>query len=1543
MRAIRVEIDALPSVCEWRVNRLLACVGGSSIFWVQENRVYKRGQFPRCTGCRRMNKRRFRIAFSYSSFRKTFVESVVSILTAEHPIKTLMQDCLHEAEITGADSDLRLQQIYKQDSEVVVVCLCKSWLASQWCTKEWRAIRGLLGTKDSFRLLFLEFERVTVPGLDFASTDTAVEIGNKKPEEIAALISNRLKLVRAKRDDETLVQLEEVVANNIQFGNTQTETDSWHQRSSNALANWPKTLPDGRRIERPELAKIFEKVAGSRRSTHVLLGPPGSGKSALLSELYTKCIDRSWSVLGIKCDALPSAIATRSQLSEIMCKGLEIEQEIRRDAMCRKTVIIFDQLDALGDLVDMRGERLSVLLNLVNDLEQIDNVHLVMSSRIQELYHDFRLSALLKKQNPKIDVWTLSELSDEDVQSAIGRIAWSPSDKWMEWLKLPYNLCQLLSHPVLGEKLSEIDAIPSIHDFHDERWKRLLSKPNSLEKGETLNRLAGQIESTEEFWQSIEMLGCSEETVSQLVADDWLKTAKSEVGVQSVTFRHQLQYEYFLVKRFMDAPNDFLQEVLEKQETLFCRPMIWQVLVSMRARNRSAYRLVLEQLVKHASNGTLRRHVVHLLQDFVAELIEPDSIETQWTSQCLLDAKLATRMAGVVVKAFSRTKIPDLIRSVIASALPQMIAKTPGECWPAVVILRTAIHIDEPKCKDLLRKHWAFNSAYTDLLRRVLEEYPCLDQEVTNWISYSIGSTDRDVEHLILSAFTKPRNGFFASQIVAAELRHRLSTAQNEYVRNCPKRATFGETEGFVEAMGRFDRRHRKNVELGRGFSFAREVAEEHPEDFLKTVFPLLIQTMEFCGYRRQSTLCQYRECLGYGLLPNKFENSDALPSAIVKAIGSVAKQDSLEFIRFVQEYAYLDSLPVHVWLQNGLRSIVADEPEFVLSYLIEDPRRLAVDQTEHSHSHFLSIGILKDVAKVIDVNGLNRLQSCLHSWNYYWSEVDRKEVYGELESNARSLLLRIIPEEHRSQQTIDQLKQNQFWLIKHDEELKATLTRRGIKTEMFGPRVLPTDLYSMSDEALRARLSQEQTTIIPTEGSQEYRETKTAGGLLMLGQSNIAEGIRRLAVLKLPDHEDGIKCLLQGLVSTKDADAVTACTKYLTDSGMSFSRRNQNDVGSVISELISLGARFTDKTIETIESWCFMWHDVTVDSKATTEPRSTWETRDQKENRVKSILSMDERIGHGLEHPTWLLEAVRRYCWAQEKPEKSRWRSFLRRLDTERFSDDFWIGVFWIWRHSLNDKATAKCVWSIVSRRLGILCSDDGALMAIVFGHLWTSKMRRTVLMTIRRVKDKRARRVYGELVLLFALREKDEYASKMLARLVSKTTPKSEVHRGLISAAAHVWYYLPWRLDCTRVLSAILDREESDLTAIMLDNLDFYQDCFRMDEHTVEILDFLSKQIWRSQSPLSTELVESLSKFAEQYPDLVFRILSRIIEAFPRDGNIFEFMHLPAQEELCKLMLTMQRLVTRDRRKELLTLIEDAQEIGLYGAILEIERVTR
>ena len=57
-------------------------------------------------------------------------------------------------------------------------------------------------------------------------------------------------------------------------------------------------------------------------------------------------------------------------------------------------VLIVDQLDALADMVDLRSQRLNVLLDLIHDLAGLPNVHVVASCRDFEHQHDPRLRNL---------------------------------------------------------------------------------------------------------------------------------------------------------------------------------------------------------------------------------------------------------------------------------------------------------------------------------------------------------------------------------------------------------------------------------------------------------------------------------------------------------------------------------------------------------------------------------------------------------------------------------------------------------------------------------------------------------------------------------------------------------------------------------------------------------------------------------------------------------------------------------------------------------------------------------------------------------------------------------------------------------------------------------------------------------------------------------------------------------------------------------------------------------------------------------------------
>ncbi len=55
--------------------------------------------------------------------------------------------------------------------------------------------------------------------------------------------------------------------------------------ASTGLLTWPMTVAGDQWLDRPELAQLLGRVTAESHSVSVVLGPPGSGKSALLARL----------------------------------------------------------------------------------------------------------------------------------------------------------------------------------------------------------------------------------------------------------------------------------------------------------------------------------------------------------------------------------------------------------------------------------------------------------------------------------------------------------------------------------------------------------------------------------------------------------------------------------------------------------------------------------------------------------------------------------------------------------------------------------------------------------------------------------------------------------------------------------------------------------------------------------------------------------------------------------------------------------------------------------------------------------------------------------------------------------------------------------------------------------------------------------------------------------------------------------------------------------------------------------------------------------
>jgi hypothetical protein len=134
--------------------------------------------------------KRFRVALSFPGEHRKFVEAVATSLTDYIHKDRIFYDKYYEAELARLNLDTYLQQIYHDDSELIVVFLCAEYESKDWCGLEWRAIRDLLKQKQTSQIMPFRFDNISIPGV--FSIDGYVEVGNRSASEIASLILKRL-------------------------------------------------------------------------------------------------------------------------------------------------------------------------------------------------------------------------------------------------------------------------------------------------------------------------------------------------------------------------------------------------------------------------------------------------------------------------------------------------------------------------------------------------------------------------------------------------------------------------------------------------------------------------------------------------------------------------------------------------------------------------------------------------------------------------------------------------------------------------------------------------------------------------------------------------------------------------------------------------------------------------------------------------------------------------------------------------------------------------------------------------------------------------------------------------------------------------------------------------------------------------------------------------------------------------------------------------------------------------------------------------------
>lgn len=134
----------------------------------------------------------FKVALSFPGEHRTYVSKVTDILRASLGKDQVFYDYDYQSQLAIPNLDTMLQNIYRNNSDLVVVFLCKKYAEKEWCGLEWRAVRDIIKSKDNDKIMFIRFDNEEIDGV--FSIDGYID-ANKFPEEkVAQFILERVQL-----------------------------------------------------------------------------------------------------------------------------------------------------------------------------------------------------------------------------------------------------------------------------------------------------------------------------------------------------------------------------------------------------------------------------------------------------------------------------------------------------------------------------------------------------------------------------------------------------------------------------------------------------------------------------------------------------------------------------------------------------------------------------------------------------------------------------------------------------------------------------------------------------------------------------------------------------------------------------------------------------------------------------------------------------------------------------------------------------------------------------------------------------------------------------------------------------------------------------------------------------------------------------------------------------------------------------------------------------------------------------------------------------
>lgn len=1295
------------------------------------------------------------------------------------------------------------------------------------------------------------------------------------------------------------------------------------QQASRPLLRWPITLADGRWINREEFKRIKEKIEASSTSTTLLLGSPGSGKSALLARLAQDLLNAGIAVLAIKADRIPSDVKTIEQMTTHL--GLPCEPAFCVEVLAKleRVVLIIDQLDALADMVDLHSHRLGLLLNLIRNVSTLPNVHIIASCRTFEHMHDPRLRNL-DAESINMELPSKEDVKVVLLEKGIQTTGW-PID-FIEILQTPQYLKIFLEH---SRGTTEPEIFQSSHAMLNKLWQEHIESAGN-DCIELVDTIATIMAEREELWLPMVKFQDRMTILQRLEAADILTF--DEIG-HRVGFSHQTLFEYARARAFVRMEGSLSDYVHQRQNGMFVRPQLWNALNYLRSADQVSYKREVSALLRY---DELRLHIRILIIEFLSQLNSPQEFEANWLLPYLEQPEFKYR----ILSCMSGSKgWFDIIADTL---LPAYMTLPSDQAISVAALLQNALSFAKDKALNLIEKFWLQTPDKDNLTLLVLDYLKTWDEKAMN-IACIIFSRLDTPNHWIQPIVTlvSEHAPQLAPRLLKVYLDRLLDKARLEATKKLPPMpANASEEEQMLYTLTyEKNKAYKQLLEANRDFYELSSVAEAAPSEFLHSIWSWFIDVLTLIVNEPHHILIGYRD--DHCLATNLDGDVDCIREyplifSIETAVKSLASQDSKAFMEFYEKWKNADFLVIQRLLARSLARLSESHPYKILEFLLEDKRRLILGGYQDKHSDTKALIML--LVPKLDRESLIKLETALCDFNMYkesWREDEPNIKLNHLKYNRqhRLRLLRAFPLEYMSEKTRRLLAEEERAFPKMDDK-----DVRFSGVHCIGSPMSVDQMTKANDEEIIGLFN------LLGNVSDHHPKDLLKGGTFQASQAykefakeHPDKAISIIFKMNPKDHNMPVSYAVEGLGNSNLSAAelfnvISNLVKVGFDSD-DFHFHAASAIGSRINSNTPLPENF----FEILRGWLISW----------SPPVQTSTTEEQADG--ESVIWQSHRIIM-LPHDNYpILETLSRACLLPQPPLTDRWLSILEEHLLRDEDPDVWkvLSIYWLPNLAFaNKNRSERFLDAFFSKYPQVMNSTDGAVL-IARTQSWVSESFVSKWLDQLRNSDwKLGAQAYAEIILLrHAWFPECSWAKETIKDIFSVKHEESEKMIDLLVGAAYtaveLWSEPQYRILGTEFLLRLIptsdDRVRRTVSHIFgRENTLFY------DDNMKRILDSLCTYPDVLANDRTGYLIEALENIVIIDPDRVYQICSAIVDKLGKKLTNIAQSSAIWSENLINIALALNRLDMPHRERGL-ELFEKLLNLGVWRVretLLELDR---